>query len=157
MWEHIENELLITDKQHGFRRGLNTTTQLLHVVHNAGKAINESKNLNMISFDFAKAFDKVWHAGLVFKLKSFGITGPLLDWLMDYLKDRLQRISIDGIYSIWELIKTGVPQGSVLGHLLFIIYINDIVENIKSGIKLFANNTSLYITIDDNLTKQQIS
>ena len=153
VFNYLRDNDLITMHQSGFMPGDSTVHQLTYLYDLFCKALNDKKDVRLVFCDQSKAFDRVWHAGLVFKLKSFGITGPLLDWLMDYLRDRLQRISIDGIYSIWELIKAGVPQGSVLGPLLFIIYINDIVENIKSGIKLFADDTSLYITIDDNLNE----
>ena len=100
--------------------------------------------------DISKAFDKVWHRGLLAKLRASGISGRLLDWITDYLKDRLQRVVINGQCSNWTEIKAGVPQGSVLGPLLFLLYINDIVNVVRNcHIKLFADDTCLYIEVDD--------
>ena len=85
----------------------------------------------------------------MFKLKRAGINGLLLDWLTNYLTDRKQRVVIPGGTSDWEFIKAGVPQGSSLGPLLFLLYINDIVTDIHSSVRLFADDTSLYIIVDD--------
>ena len=103
----------------------------------------------MSSFcDISKAFDRVWHKGLLFKLKRADINGLLLDWLTDSLTKRKQRVVIPGGTSDWEFVKAGVPQGSILGPLLFLLYINDIVLDIQSCVRLFANDTSLYIIVD---------
>ena len=85
----------------------------------------------------------------MFKLKRAGINGLLLDWLTNYLTDRKQRVVIPGGTSDWEFIKAGVPQGSILGPLLFLLYINDIVTDIHSSVRLFADDTSLYIIVDN--------
>ena len=99
--------------------------------------------------DISKAFDKVWHSGLLFKLKKNGICGNLLNWFTDYLKDRQQRVVVQGQSSNWGTVQAGVPQGSVLGPLLFLIFINDMVDLVNSNIKLFADDTSLYLTVDN--------
>ena len=99
--------------------------------------------------DISKAFDRVWHKGLLYKLRRIGISGSLLSWFANYLKGRRQRVVLPGVSSNWSSINAGVPQGSILGPLLFLIYINDIVENINSSIRLFADDTSLYIIVDD--------
>ena len=78
--------------------------------------------------DISKAFDRVWHRGLLYKLRRIGISGSLLSWFANYLKDRKQRVVLPGASSNWSIINAGVPQGSILGPLLFLIYINDIVE-----------------------------
>ena len=101
--------------------------------------------------DVSKAFDRVWHKGLLFKLNSVGINGTLLQWFTDYLKDRKQRVVLPGVTSYLCFIKAGVPQGSILGPLLFLVFINDIVEEINSSFRLFADDTSLYIIVDDPL------
>ena len=99
--------------------------------------------------DISKAFDRVWHRGLLHKIKACGISGPLHDWLKDYLTDRQQRVIINGEQSEWGNIKAGVPQGSVLGPLLFLIFINDITHVIKHcKIRLFADDTCLFIEVD---------
>ena len=101
--------------------------------------------------DISKAFDKVWHKGLIFKLQSIGISGNLLEWFTDYLANRKQRVCLNGHASSWKTPNAGVPQGSILGSLLFIIYINDIVNHIRTNIRLFADDTTLYEIIDDPL------
>ena len=95
----------------------------------------------------SKAFDKVWHEGLIFKLKQNGINGNPLKLLENYLSDRTQRVLINGTESSWGKIKSGVPQGSVLGPLLFLIYINDLEKGIHSSIKFFADDTSQKLMI----------
>ena len=93
--------------------------------------------------------DRVWHSGLIHKLKAAGVTGNLLQWFTSYLENRKQRVVLSGVKSIWNYIKAGVPQGSILGPLLFLLYINDIVTEIRSNIRLFADDTSLYIIVDN--------
>lgn len=103
----------------------------------------------MVFCDISKAFDRVWHKGLIAKLRSIGISGNLLHWFKNYLSCRKQRVVLHDKMSPWEVIRAGVTQGSILGPLLFIIYINDIVTDIQCQIKLFADDTSLYIVVDD--------
>ena len=89
--------------------------------------------------DLSKAFDQVWHQGLLFKLESFGIRGKLLSLLEDYLSNRFQRILLNGQESNWLAIEAGVSQRSILGPLLFLIYINDLSDGLSSTAKLFAD------------------
>ena len=100
--------------------------------------------------DISKTFDRVWHKGLIYKLKRLGITGNLLSWITDYLEDRKQKVVHEGFLSGWEEVDAGVPQWSVLGPLLFLLYINDITSELACNIKFFANDTSLFIIIDDS-------
>jgi hypothetical protein len=95
--------------------------------------------------DISKAFDRVWHTGLLYELREIGIDGNLLSWVTDYLDDRKQKVVSSG----WEGIDAGVPQGSVLRPFLFPIYINDIVDDLNCNIKLFADDTSLYVIVDE--------
>ena len=97
-------------------------------------------------------FDKVWHEGLIYKLELFGISGQLLDLLKDFLKNRKQRVFLNGQCSTWENVNAGVPQGSILGPLMFLIYINDLSNGLKSCPKLFADDTSLFSTIFNSNT-----
>ena len=94
--------------------------------------------------DISKAFNKIWHEGLLYKLESIGISGNLLNLFRSFLNDRYQRVVINGQHSDWAPILAGVPQGSILGPLLFLIYINDLPDNLNSLVKLFAHDTSLF-------------
>ena len=100
------------------------------------------------------AFDKVWHEGLLFKLKTYGVKGELLNLLQNYLHERNQRVALNGQISSWELIKSGVPQGLVFGLPLFLICINDLPDNIQSSCKIFADNTSLFSQVFDKYKLQ---
>ena len=95
------------------------------------------------------AHSRVWHKGLLFKLRRMGICGHLLDWFGCYLNNRTQRVALECSYSQYKILNSGVPDGSIWGPLLFLIYINDIVEEIGSNIRLFADGTSLYLIVDD--------
>ena len=99
--------------------------------------------------DISKAVDRVWHRGLLFKLESIGVSDSLLLWLKIYLADPKQRVVLPGAVYAWEYIKSSVPQCSILGPLLFLIYINDIAVDIHSSIRLSADDTSLYVTVDN--------
>ena len=102
-----------------------------------------------VFLDMSKAFDKVWHEGLLFKLKQNEISGKLLTLLKNYLSNRRQRVLINGSSSQWGDIESGVPQGSVLRPLLFLIYINDLEMGIKSQVKFFADDASLFSIVHD--------
>jgi len=112
-------------------------------------ALDEGKEVRAVFCDIPKAFDRVWHECLLFKLRQSGIDGRLLAWLRDYLCDRRQRVVLSGATSDIVSIAAGVPQGSILGLHLFLVYINDIITDIHSPIRLFADDTTLYIEVDD--------
>ena len=97
-----------------------------------------------VFLDISKAFDRVWHEGLIYKLSCYGIEGKALKILQSFLNNRYQRVVLNGQSSNWEKISAGVPQGSILGPLLFLIYINDITINLENEVKLFADDTCLF-------------
>ena len=126
-----------------------TVNQTLLLYHNICKALDNGHEFCLVFFDVSKAFDKVWHKALLFKLYHVGVQGRLLAWLTDYLPYRYQRVVLNGSYSYLSILKAGVPQGSILGPLLFLVYINDIVNNLESNINLFADDTSLFLEVDN--------
>ena len=99
--------------------------------------------------DISKAFDRVWHEGFIYKIKSIGVTGPPLELIQSFLSHRFQRVVLNGQSSTWLPVTAGVPQGSILGPLLFLIYINDLSNNLSSTAKLFADDTSLFSVVND--------
>jgi hypothetical protein len=136
--------------QSGFLPGHSCVTQLIEIYDEFCKAVDNGKEIRVVFLDISKAFDRVWHAGLLDKLKGSGIRGRLLLWLKSYLTDRQQRVTINGARSPWGKILAGVPQGSVLCPLLFLIFINDITHVIRRcNIRLFADDTCLFIEVDE--------
>ena len=144
----LENKLL-TPNQSGFRPNDSCINQLLSIVHSIYSDFDHNASLEVRGnfLDISKAFGKVWHDGLLYKLECFGISGYLLKLFHSYLNNRHQRVVLNGQYSKWAPILAGVPQGLILGPLLFLIYINDLPENLKSSAKLFADDTSLFSTL----------
>ena len=142
----VENELL-SKHQSGFRPGDSTIYQLLAITDEIFESFENNAETRAPFLDISKAFDKVWHEGLLFKLKRSGIVGQLHALIFYFLSNRKQRVVLNGMASSWESIKSGVPQGSVLGPLLFLIYINDLTDNISSEMRLFADDSSLFIKV----------
>ena len=120
---------------------------MLSITHEIYHSIDEDYEIRGVFLDISKAFDKVRHEGLVFKLKQNGISGNLLNIHEEFRRNRKQRVILNGQTSNWENIHAGVSQGSILGPLLFLIYINDFAENLSSNPKLFADNTSLFSVV----------
>jgi hypothetical protein len=150
LFNYFRENFMISVWQSGFLPGTSTVTQLVEIYDQFCKAVSAGKDIRVVFLDISKAFDRVWHEGLIYKLKGHGIKGTLLRWLQSYLADRQQRVIINGAKSEWGSIKAGVPQGSVLGPLLFLIFINDITYVIRHcKIRLFADDTCLYIEVDD--------
>jgi hypothetical protein len=152
IFNYFRDNFMISIWQSGFLPGVSTVTQLTEIYDQFCRAVSKGKDIRVVFLDISKAFDRVWHAGLIYKLKKHGIKGRLLTWLIDYLRDRQQRVIINGVASEWGKIEAGVPQGSVLGPLLFLIFINDITHVVNHcHIRLFADDTCLYIEVDDHL------
>ena len=145
---------LTSAHQSGFRANDSCVGQLLSIVHNIYTAFDAYPTLESrgVFLDMSKAFDKVWHEGLIFKLKSVGICDALLDLIGSFLENRFQRVVLNGQASEWLPVKAGVPQGSILEPLFFLIYINDPSIDIISTVKLFADVTSLFSIIHDAKT-----
>ena len=144
----IENNL-ISSNQSGFKPGDSRIIQLLSITHEICKSFDYGFEERGVFLDISKAFDKVWHKGTIFKLNQNGISGKLLSVLSDFLKDRKQRVILNGQVSSWTGVTAGVPQGSILGPILFLVYINDLADGLSSNAKLFADDTSLFSVIQD--------
>ena len=157
MYSFFHSNNLLSKDQSGFRPGDSTINQLLSITTDIYEAFEDYEEVRAVFLDISKAFDKVWHEELIFKLKQNGISGNVLNLIQNYLQNRKQRVVINGVQSDWEPIFSGVPQGSVLGPLLFLIYINDLTANITSNMKLFADDSSLFSRVRNvNLTHDQL-
>ena len=151
LYSYLTANRLITKNQSGFRPGDSTTNQLLYLVDEIHQAFDSAEcfEVRSVFLDISKAFDKVWHDGLIFKLKQNGVSCGLLKLFQNYLSNRKQCVVLNGSHSDYSAIESGVPQRSVLGPLLFLIYINDLERNIKSKIKFFADDTMLFSLVKD--------
>ena len=143
VYNHIAEHSLLFEYQSGFLPGHSTVHHLLEVVHQTCTAFENYETSCHVFCDISKAFDRVWHKGLILKLEYYGIIGNLLLWFKDYSSNRHQKVFINGVYSSEKPVSASVPQGSVLDPLLFLIYINDITDNLTGMARLFANYTSL--------------
>ncbi|MCG8078294.1 MAG: hypothetical protein JAY75_18895, partial [Candidatus Thiodiazotropha taylori] len=148
LYNHFRDNNIITAFQSGFISGDSTVNQLTYLYNTFCQALDSGKEVRAVFCDISKAFDRVWHAGLLKKLQAVGISGNQLKWFTSYLENRKQRVVLPGAQSNWNYIHAGVPQGFILGPLLFLLYINDIVTEIGSNIRLFADDTSLFIIVE---------
>ena len=150
VFNFFKDTFLISVWQSGFQSSCSTIMQLIELYHKFCEAVSDGKEIRVVFLDISKAFDRVWHIGLLWKLRKAGICSKLLKWFTSYLQDSFQRVFINGQASGWTKITAGVPQGSVLGPLLFLVFINDIVYVIRHcQIRLFADDTCLFITVDN--------
>ena len=143
LYNHFCDNNLLSSLQSGFIPGDSTVNQLTYLYNVFCQALDLGKEVRAVFCDISKAFDRVWHAGLLLKLQAAGVSDKVLAWFKSYLFDRRQRVVIPGATSDWTFIQAGVSQRSILGPLLFLVYINDIVIDIGSNISLFADDTSL--------------
>ena len=141
----LEKSGRISDYQFGFRANRSTVTLLLSAMNDWSSCLERRSTTHCVLLDFAKAFDSVPHEHLLLKLHCLGITGQLLHWLRSFLTCRFQRVTINSNYSDWLPVRSGVPQGSVLGPLLFLLYVDDLPSVVSySTLKLFADDVALY-------------
>ena len=144
----LQNNLL-SPNQSGIKPGDSCINELLSNTHQIFQSFDQGFEVRSVFLDISKAFDKVWYKRLICKLLENAISGNLLDFLSDFLSDRKQRVILNGQKSTWENVNAGVPQGSILGSLLFLIYINDLSGNLSSKPKLFADDTSIFNVAHD--------
>ncbi len=156
--DHLDAHDILVDNQHGFRSKRSCETQLLITCQDLANNLNSHIQTDAIVLDFAKAFDKVPHQRLNLKLQHYGIRGCLADWIKDLLTDRKQQVVVDGASSSSSEVLSGVPQGTVIGPLLFLIYINDIVRDISSStsVRLFADDCLMYRQIKSTEDQHQL-
>ena len=141
---YLEENKLISKCQHGFRNHRSCVTQLLETLNDLTNLIENKKEIDIIYLDFSKAFDSVPHVRLIDKLKAYGVNGNILDWIRNFLTDRKQRVRVGSDYSDFLNVTSGIPQGSILGPLLFIVFINDLPDVLLSACKVFADDTKVY-------------
>jgi hypothetical protein len=141
--EHLEKYKILNSSQHGFTKGKSCLTNILSFMESVTSKIDEGNPVDIVYLDFAKAFDKVPHVRLVNKLEAHGISGLVLNWVRHWLSNRRQKVCINNEESDWRNVSSGVPQGSLLGPVLFLIYINDLDNAIVSKLGKFADDTKL--------------
>ena len=151
---HLEENQALPDSQHGFRKSRSCLTQLIEHVDTVLRSLNEGNEVDVIYLDYSKAFDKVDHRLLLEKLKLYGISGKVYNWLESFLTGRQQTVVVDGAKSTFQAVTSGVPQGTVLGPILFIVYVIEMVLKVCSSKPLtFADDSKLLQVITDILCK----
>ena len=153
---HLCHSVLLSPHQHGFRPSRSCSSQLLEVMNAWTAAADRGEAVDVIYLDFQKAFDSVPHARLLEKVKSYGIGGEVSEWIRSFLVSRSQQVLVEGARSEWAEVGSGVPQGSVLGPLLFLLYINDLPDGIQNSVKMFADDSKLFGPADTHDSRLQL-
>ena len=143
LYNYLSTNTLLTWRNAGFKKNDSTINQLVYISNLIINALDDGDDVCMVFLDVSKAFDRVWHAGLLHKLRGCGIGGSLFEWLRSYLQNRKQRVVLNGQNSAWAEVYSGVPQGSILGPLLYLVFSDDLIQFLESNAFLFADDTSL--------------
>ena len=160
---YVEKYAILSQYQCGFRKGRSTEQAILEITDNLKQAVDNNLLACGVFLNFAKAFDTVNHAILLNKLEKYGVWGVPLSWFTSYLTNRQQYVNTDGVESSKQTIKCGIPQGSSLGPLLFLLYINDIPNcSDKLSFRIFADDTNIFASSSNamelqNLINQELS
>ena len=144
---HFDVHHILKDNQHGFRKRRSCESQLIVTIDSIAKHLAAGDQVDTILLDFKKAFDKVPHSRLLYKLGYCGIQGPACRWIQSFLRNSTQGVVLEGTKSTKDDVLSGVPQGTVLRPLLFLAYINDMPECTSSDIRLFADDSLMYRVI----------
>ena len=147
---HLDAHSVLVDYQHGFRKNRSCEIQLINAIEDLARSLNNRNQTDMLIQDFSKAFDTVAHNRLLLKLNHYSIRGANLAWMQSWLTSRTQQVLLEGKHSRKIVVRSGVPQGTVLGPLCFLLYINDIGNGICSTLRLFADDTLLYGLVHNN-------
>ena len=154
--KHVDHHQILSDCQHGFRARRSCETQLVTLINDLSSSLDRGDQTDMVILDFSKAFDRVPHKRLLRKLHHYGIRGHLHSWITSFLTGRSQKVIVEGSESESAPVISGVPQGSVLGPLLFLLFINDLPDNIASNTRLFADDCIVYRTIRDHADQEAL-
>ena len=146
--DHLEKCVFFSDFQYGFRSSRSTDDLLTVVSDRIARAFNRSGATRAVALDISKAFDRVWHAGLLHKLKSYGISCQIFGLISSFLSNRRLQVALDGKSSQQYPVNGGVPQGSILGPTLFLLYINDLSDDVICDIAIYADDTTLHSKCD---------
>ena len=146
---HLIENKLISKQQHGFVPRKSCTSNLLETIDFVTLNMSKKKPVDIVFLDFSKAFDKVSHPALLLKLEAYGIQGPSLKWISAFPTNRRQRVLLGDSISQWSKVLSGVPQGSVLGPVLFLIFVNDLTDIIKNTCKLYADDCKLLASVQN--------
>jgi len=157
--DHITKYNLIKESQHGFLKRRSCLTNLLEFLEIVTNYIDQGYPIDVIYLNFQKAFDKVPHKRLMMKINAMGITGDVFTWIEDWLNDRELRVVLLGSHSKWIKVESGAPQGSVLGPLLFLIYINDIDDSVCAKFIKFADDMKVFsvVSTKNDIVRLQIN
>ena len=155
---HLDRHKLLSDNQYGFRSSRSTADILTVITHRVSEALDHGRETRTVALDISKAFDRVWHKGLLHKLSSYGISGDVLGIIESFLSDRSLRVVVNGQTSEAHKINAGVPQGSLLGPTLFLLFINDLPDHIISSfVDIYADDTTMYGCTADDLSDSDLA